>query len=136
MRRPESRTFVSVPASGGPRRLHSREWPRIPRKDPHSRLIAQLLELAGANSSVIATSTRSWASATFIGARHRVTMRFANAGHDERATLFGEKLPEADFSIAGHIVADICVDERRADIAAGGHGETIVTLSALTIEDW
>lgn len=141
MSRPQSAPGVTVPKTNARTRRPSRDWPSRPRKDPHTRLIAQVLELAGPDSSVIATSSRPWASATFLGARHLVIMRIRGAGHADRATLFAEALPHAEFSISGHIVADICVDERSTGgINAGDQGqfptETLLRLSALTIEDW
>lgn len=154
----KSRPAVSVPttAQRGPAR--GRDWPRRPRRDPHARLITQLLALAGPDSSVIATSTRPWASATFVGQKHRVVLRFDGTDHAARADGFAARLPEAEFALSGHIVADACVD-RRVDAASGTttgpadddaptalvaplapaasqDGGTILALSLLTIEEW
>ncbi|OYW86209.1 MAG: hypothetical protein B7Z20_07750 [Sphingobium sp. 32-64-5] len=94
-------------------------------------MIAQLLDLAGPDASVIATSSRPWASATFTGARHIVVMKLHGADHADQARRLAEYLPDAEFSITGHIVADACVD-RRAD----GESDTTFHLAVLTIEDW
>ena len=128
---------VSVPKTRGIRRLRERKWPHPPRRDPHTRVIAQLLELAGPESSVIATSCRPWASATFTGARHRIIVRFAGCNQREKASRFAQALPEAEFSISGHIVADACVDTTEENTSSAGHDqETHLQLSILTIEDW
>lgn len=137
---------VSVPSTKKRLRLRSREWPRPPRRDPHLRLIAQLTELAGTDSSVIATSTRPWASATFVGAKHMVALRFHGQDHSHQAARFSSDLPEWEFHISGHIVADACIDgcevsqERMSAHLPAEAGlieeGTTVTLSVLTIEEW
>jgi len=124
---------VTVPATRQRRRLRSREWPRPPRQDPHTRVIAQVLDLAGADSSVIATSSRPWASATFVGARHSLALKLKGPDNAGRAAMLAARLPDAEFSIAGHIVADACADEHHP--AADGSA-TVMRLSILTIEDW
>lgn len=131
MTHPKPCPDVTVPSTKRRHRLRSREWPRPPRRDPHTRVIAQLSDLAGADISVIATSSRPWASATFTGARHIVVMKLHGADHAGQADRLAGNLPDAEFSITGHIVADACMDERR-----NGAAETIVHLSVLTIEDW
>jgi hypothetical protein len=139
------RQLVSVPGTSARRRLRKRDWPHPPRRDPHTRVIAQLLELAGPDSSVIATSSVPWASATFVGARHRIVMRISGADHAARADILVENLPDAEFSISGHIVADACIDERQLHLVrAEGETaspeesatETMLRLTILTIEDW
>ncbi len=124
---------ITVPNTHQPRRVRSRDWPRPPRRDPHTRVITQLLDLAGKDSSVIATSSRPWASATFVGARHAIVLRLTGPDHEARAAALAERLPEAEFSIGGHIVADACVD--RLQLAEEDAG-TMMHLSVLTIEDW
>jgi len=108
-------------------------------------VIAQLLELAGPESSVIATSVRPWASATFTGARHKVVLCFSGEEQERRTAQFASSLPEAEFTIAGHIVADACVDEQKiqyhqqhqpTDTTEPLNMQRIVSLSVLTIEDW
>lgn len=124
---------ITVPNTHQPRRVRSRDWPRPSRRDPHTRVITQLLDLAGKDSSVIATSSRPWASATFVGARHGIVLRLSGPDHEARAATLAEQLPEAEFSIGGHIVADACVDRLRL-VEEGA--ETVMHLSVLTIEDW
>jgi len=108
-------------------------------------LITQLLDRAGSDSSVIATSSRAWASATFLGARHVILLKLGGTGHAARADVLMETLPGMEFAIAGHIVADLCVDERMVRAASSVSGnpsagndpmETVLKLSILTIEDW
>lgn len=146
MTRALHRSAISVPGASIRKRVRTRDWPRPPRRDPHTRVIAQLVELAGANSSVIATSTRPWASATFVGAQHRIILRMTGSDRQTSAKLFVEQLPEAEFSIPGHIVADACLDEWHVGVQGdescpepnAQEPETAITLqlSVLTIEEW
>ena len=149
MTRPDFRDQISVPRTSGRQLVRSRDWPRPPRRDPHIRVTAQLIELAGPAASIVEASFRPWASATFLGARHRVTIRFTGSDHCHKAEAFASILAEAEFSISGHIVADACVDTWRtsdplsteghsdSDSHCGGReGETLLHLSILTVEDW
>lgn len=148
---PHQKPSPTVPSTRSRQRLRSRDWPHPPRRDPHVRLLARLMELAGPDMSIVASSSRPWASATFIGAQHRAILRFAGAGAGgdaaECAARFAEALPEAEFAISGHIVADACVDEWRQDTDAADQdcsdesqqcqtkGLTL-RVSILTVEDW
>lgn len=146
MTRAHIRPTISVPRTQVRHPLRRRDWPRPPKHDPHSRVIAQLLALAGTDSSVIATSARPWASATFLGARHRIVLKIEGDDHVEKAETFAKNLPDAEFSITGHIVADACVDEwkmmaERPDACTSGNeptgrGSVILTVFVLTVEDW
>ena len=69
-------------------------------------------------------STR-WASATFVGARHRLVVTIKGVGaHDWLANL-----AEADLPMPGHLVADlVVVDQRRSGTAS------TATIEVLTVE--
>ncbi len=146
MTRPQSLPSVSVPSTRTHQRIRARDWPRPPRRDSHVRVIAQLAQLAGPDMSVIASSSRPWASATFIGAQHRIVLRFSGEDAHARGARFAEMLPDAEFAISGHIVADACIDEWRsdADDSLGGNepparqpeGALVLRVAVLTVEDW
>jgi hypothetical protein len=72
-----------------------------------------------------------WASVTFAGARHSVQIALEGPGSVGAAADFLDALPELDFTICGHIVADVAlVAEER-----GGDGDyAVLELEALTIE--
>jgi hypothetical protein len=76
--------------------------------------------------------SRSWASATFSGARHELTFRIEGAGAGAAADAFLAGLREAEFSLRGHILADIALvsDERRE-----AEDTVTISLEALTVED-
>jgi hypothetical protein len=73
-----------------------------------------------------AQSTR-WASVTFSGARHRLACGAAAGDALERWIA---DLPEAEFRLRGHLVAQIAVTARR-ESGAG----IALTVEALTVED-
>jgi hypothetical protein len=69
---------------------------------------------------------RSWASVTFTGTRHKVTLSLDAAA----AARFRDGIEEAEFNLPGHILADIAV----ASQAREGD-EVRIALEALTVED-
>lgn len=74
--------------------------------------------------------SRSWASATFVGARHALVLGLSGATAEAAADAFVARLENIEFTLRGHIVADIALisDERRADGVR-------IAIEALTIED-
>jgi len=68
-----------------------------------------------------------WASATFVGTQHRLTIA-ADPVPGLRDWIDG--LPEATFAMRGHLVADLAVDR-----VATLDGRTHVTLAVLTLID-
>jgi hypothetical protein len=77
-------------------------------------------------------ASRSWASLTFTGARHRLAFTLEGTGADAAANAFLGNLGEADFALRGHILADIAVvGDERAPL-----GDRVkLQLEALTVED-
>ncbi len=71
--------------------------------------------------------SEAWASATFAGARHRLTFAPTDA---QRADAFADAIGEREFSLPGHLVADIAIATRTA--SADG---VALTIEALTVED-
>lgn len=74
--------------------------------------------------------SRSWASVTFTGARHELAFRLEGDGAEAAAGRFAAGLEAAEFSLAGHVLADIALvqDERQPGVAR-------IRLEALTVED-
>lgn len=75
------------------------------------RLLQALSDLAEGRASIAHHSESSWASITFAGTRHRVTMRFEGPRAIEAGECFIAFLPEHEFSIPGQLVADAAVTE-------------------------
>lgn len=79
------------------------------RRGPGQRLRDQLCEAAGGACAVLAESERSWASATFSGTRHRFTLGFVGTDAVACAERLVAALPDHEFAIPGHLVADATV---------------------------
>jgi hypothetical protein len=105
--------------------------PRPVRRDCHGRLLTALLDRTGPDSDVEDSRITAWASATFIGARHTVILMLNGEEKAARAQVLRTALPEAEFAIPGHIVADLSVDGVEDE-----SGAVRLTLSILTIEAW
>lgn len=106
--------------------------PRPQRRDCHGRLGTALLALAGDETTLAEASFRPWCSATFIGAQHRFTVRFTGESAAAQAALLADRVPDAEWSVTGHIVADATVDAIRDST----DGAVLVDVAALTVEDW
>ena len=81
---------------------------------------------AGCVVAIAATEATHWASATFVGARHRLTLDGAD-GSILDAWL--DALPEADLPIRGHLVADLVIVSRHR-----AAGRMAALIEALTVE--
>ena len=62
-------------------------------------------EAAGVSIGIVAADAIPWASATFNGARHQLTLESVDVGF----ALWLATLPEADLPLRGHLVADLIV---------------------------
>lgn len=84
------------------------------RADP-GRALARALKSVYPGLEIVESHARPWASVTFTGTRHRLRCR----------GVMPAGIEDAEFSLPGHIVADI---------TARAEGEWI-TIEGLTIED-
>ena len=73
-----------------------------------------------------------WQSLTFVGERHEFHFRIAGPGADEVVRNLTYGLRHAEFSIPGHIVADIALV---GEPEPGSDGSIGVELEALTIAE-
>ena len=74
--------------------------------------------------------SRSWASATFTGARHELGFRITGEGAAAAVQAFAERLDAREFELRGHIVADISL------VAKEPLPESArIRIEALTVED-
>ncbi|KQM61537.1 MULTISPECIES: hypothetical protein [unclassified Sphingomonas] len=83
-------------------------------------------EAMGVSIAITASDQTGWASATFNGARHRLTLTSGDAGF--APWLAG--LPEADLPLRGHLVADLIVTGQ-STLPDG----PAATIEALTVEE-
>lgn len=91
------------------------------------RALIRSAEAAGCAVTIPASEVQRWASATFAGARHALTLA-AQASLQLSSWL--SALPEAEFTLRGHLVADLTVTR----VARNGHAVS-VELEILTVEE-
>lgn len=93
--------------------------------DAHAALI-RALNVRAPTLAIIGSSSTRWASVTFTGARHIVHCRIPQAD----LAAFASGLDVAEFTLPGHIVADIVIERtERVDDSA------VIEIQALTVED-
>ncbi|BBC73701.1 conserved hypothetical protein [Altererythrobacter sp. B11] len=85
--------------------------PRPFRRAPGERLRDAVLALAQGKARLVRHSENSWASITFAGARHRLTLQFAGSEAVQAGENFIAFLPEHEFALPGQLVADAAVTE-------------------------
>ena len=85
--------------------------PAPPRRSISDRLREALMELGDFRGQVLSHGEKTWASITFAGARHTLTLLFAGADAVEAGERFIAALPDHEFAIAGQLVADAAVTE-------------------------
>ena len=76
-------------------------------------------------------TSRPWASITFAGERHKLTLSLPGPGAQAAVDAFLDGLEDREFALRGHILADIEV----TGMAREPDGQIRLTLEALTIED-
>ncbi len=79
--------------------------------------------------------SRTWASATFTGARHEVTLLLTGESAPASAARFIATLGEREFELRGHVVADIALVASEAVQDSDGRPAMRLRLEALTVED-
>jgi hypothetical protein len=98
-------------------------------------LLRSLLNRTGVERDrILLTEFRStdWQSLTFIGEQHKIRLRVPQPEAASITARLVNGLDESEFSIPGHVVADIAVagePERQED------GSFAVTIEALTVEE-
>jgi D-Tyr-tRNAtyr deacylase len=107
---------------------------KMPMSRAASGLLRALHERAGADSDRILLSDVSsfdWRSLTLEGERHQFRLRITGDNARALMTRLRDGLEDAEFSIAGQIVADIAV----TDTSPAADGSVTVTVEALTIAE-
>lgn len=84
---------------------------RKQRTGTSGKLLAALADLARHKARVTHHHEASWASITFAGTRHRITLEFRGEEAIEAGECFIAFLPEHEFAIPGQLVADAEVVE-------------------------
>jgi hypothetical protein len=94
------------------------------------RAVRARFALQGVDFAIEELRSRSWASVTFAGARHELAFRVEGERAEDAAGCFLGGLDAAEFSLRGHMLADIALvsEERRPD-------RVRIALEALTVEE-
>lgn len=96
-------------------------------RDSQTLLLRALGRAANPSPAVRIAHSEAWASATFVGARHRFEFEPADP---PAADAFAAGIEQVEFALPGHLVADILVSTRTATPAG-----IALTIEALTVED-
>lgn len=103
-----------------------------PTRGPWLRLLSEVMQLAGPDAEFLQHIERAWASATFTGARHTITLIFEGTQAIARGETFIAALPDHEFSVPRHLVADaaiVAVEHRQ------GPPHMTVEVELLVLED-
>ncbi len=73
---------------------------------PWLSLLSAVLQLAGGKAELLRHTERAWASVTFAGSRHVISLRFSGLDALEAGDAFVDALGEHEFTLSGQIVAD------------------------------
>lgn len=102
------------------------------RQDAATAIIRAVLTLASGTAELEEHRGTQWASATFSGMRHAMRVRFSGSEGVAQGEWLAAILPEHEFRIRGHLVADLTI----AQVHRRDEGEPAMTLTieALTVE--
>ncbi|WP_232491973.1 hypothetical protein [Novosphingobium kaempferiae] len=78
-------------------------------RGPWLRLLSEVMQLAGPGVEFVQHGERAWASATFTGARHTIVLAFEGAQAIAHGETFIAALPDHEFSVPRHLVADAAI---------------------------
>jgi hypothetical protein len=79
------------------------------RRRPWRALLAAVTELAGGKAELLRHVERPWASVTFSGTRHTISLAFTGSEAVAAGERFIAALPEHEFAIPRQLVADAAV---------------------------
>lgn len=94
-----------------------------------TRRLCAYFDAHGLAAQLASSRSEHWASATFSGARHRFMFQLDDDGMDAQQRLenAGAAIPETEFALPGHIVADIA-------FASFAETPAAFAIEALTVE--
>ncbi|MDE2412916.1 MAG: hypothetical protein KGM18_14180 [Sphingomonadales bacterium] len=72
-------------------------------------LLSAVLELGEGRGELLSNAERGWASVTFSGSRHMVRLAFIGEDAVEAGERLIDALPDHEFTIPRHLVADAVV---------------------------
>jgi hypothetical protein len=102
-----------------------------PRRTIADRVREALLVLADDSARVLTHEETAWASITFSGTRHEVLLDFDGLEACKAGEEFIANLPDHEFRIPGHLVAD--ADVRAVEHRFTGDGERMLVTAVLLL---
>jgi len=120
----------SADAATSPRKLDRRYRPRRSLSD---RVREAVLMLAEGHANLLTHEETAWSSITFSGTRHEIMLDFDGIQAVAAGEDFIENLPEHEFRIPGHLVADATI--REVDHRFGANERMVVTAVLLLLEE-
>lgn len=124
-------TSPGATPSTGSRAAALRARTRLP--STANRVARSVLALAGHQPALIQHTETPWASITFSGNRHTITLRFEGTEAISSGEQLIAALPDHEFVIPGKLVADAIVTS--ADHRCLPHESLEVTLEILLLDD-
>lgn len=97
------------------------------------RLREALLALGDHRGQVLTHTERAWASITFAGARHTLTLLFAGDEAVSAGERFIAVLPDHEFALPGQLVADAAITEVEHRLLP--HPRLVVQCELLLLEE-
>jgi len=132
---------IAVPKDGASHELETKSagLPRTggrryrPRRTVSDRVRESLLALAQGRANLLTHEETAWNSITFSGTRHTITLDFDGAQAAVAGEILIAELPEHEFAIPGHLVADATI--REVDHRFGAEERLVVTAVLLLLEE-
>jgi hypothetical protein len=106
---------------------------RPARRGPEGQLLAALRALGQGQGELRGHTVSPWASVTFTGSRHHVTLGFVGAAAIAAGEELIDALPDHEFTVPGHLVADAAIVA--VEHTALPTPQLVVTMAVLLLED-
>lgn len=81
------------------------------RKGGWMKLLGEVLRLGEGHADLVRHGERPWSSATFSGSRHTILLAFAGSDGAAAGERLIAALPDHEFDIPGHVVADAAITQ-------------------------
>ena len=115
---------ILTPSAPAIREPGQRCWPRLRKA---------IETMIAPDGRIVAHHEEPWASATFTGSRHQLTLQFSGTAAIMQAEQIIADLPEHEFSVPGYLVADARVVAVDHDLRTAP--QMIVTTELLVLDD-
>lgn len=107
--------------------------PPRPRRSLGDRVRAALMQLANGRGAILSHEEKAWASITFSGSRHALVLEFVGADSVAAGEELIALLPDHEFAIPGHLVADAAI--QTVEHRFGKEDRLTVTAVLLLLEE-